>query len=97
MLAELCVSMAHLGYGFSRWQVLEMAKNMSEAVGRDSEPTKHWFYSFLNRFLELKMIHPKKRDKARDDAVNEGTLSAYFEELGNVLDKYDIKNKPQSI
>ena len=70
MLAEHCVSMAHLGYGFSRWQVLEMAKNMSEAVGRDSEPTKHWFYSFLNRFPELKMIHPKKRDKARDDAVN---------------------------
>ena len=97
MLAEHCVSMAHLGYGFSRWQVLEMAKNMSEAIGRDSEPTKHWFYSFIQRFPELKMINPKKRDKARDDAVNDETLSAYFEELGNVLDKYDIKNKPQFI
>ena len=78
MLAEHCVSMAHLGYDFSRWQVLEMTRNMSKAAGRGNEPTKYRFYSFLDRYPELKMIHPKKRDKARDDAVNYGTLSAYF-------------------
>ena len=79
MLAEHCISMAHLGFGFSRWQVLEIAQNMSEAVGRSREPTKHWFYRFLDRFLDLKMIHPKTRDKARDDAINEDTLGAFFE------------------
>ena len=97
MLAEHCVSMAHLGYGFTRWQVLDMAKNMSEAVGKDTEPTKHWFYGFLTRFPELKMVHPKKREKARDEAVNQETLKGYFDALGEVLDKYDIKNKPQFI
>ena len=76
---------------------------MSEAIGHDSEPTKHWFYSFLNRLPEIKMIHTKTRDKARDDAVIieeimlNKTLSTYFEELWNVLDKYDIKKKPQFI
>ena len=32
-----------------------------------------------------------------DDAINDKTLSTYFEELGNVLDKYVIKKKPQFI
>ena len=41
------------------------------------------------------MMHPKKGEKARDDAVKEHTLNAYFKELGNVLCKYDLKNKPQ--
>ncbi|KAJ8320359.1 hypothetical protein KUTeg_001946 [Tegillarca granosa] len=27
-LAEHCISMAHLAYGFARWQILDMAKNV---------------------------------------------------------------------
>ena len=97
MFAEHCVSMAHLGYGFTRWQIIDTAKNMCEVVGNDSEPTKHWFYGFLSRFPDLKMTQPKKREKARDDAVNEEVLHSYFDELGRTLDEYDIKNKPQYI
>lgn len=62
MLAQHCISMAHLGYGFTGWQVLEMAGNMCEAIGKDSG------------FSELKMTHPKKMEKTRDDAVNEKML-----------------------
>ena len=80
LLAEHCVAMANIDYGFSSWQVLEMAKNMKEAIGGDGEP------NFLTRFLEIKMVHPKKREKARDDAVSGDTLHAYFEELGQVLE-----------
>ena len=97
MLAEHCVSMAHLGYGFTRWQVLEMAKNMSDAIGKPCELTKHWFYGFLRRFPDLKMTHPKKREQARDAAVSEKMLENYFTELNNTLDKYDLKNKPEMI
>ena len=81
LLAEHCVAMAHIGYGFSRWQVLEMAKNMSEAIGGDSEPTKNWFYSFLNNFPELKMVHPKKREKAQDDASVEAHYMSILKNL----------------
>ena len=70
MLAKHCVSMAHLGYGFTRWQIIDMAKNMCEAVGKDRELTKHWFYGFLNGFPDLKMVQPKKRENSRDDAEN---------------------------
>ena len=55
LLAEHCVAMANIDYGFSSWQILEMAKNMKEAIGGDGEP------HFLTRFLEIKMVHPKKR------------------------------------
>jgi hypothetical protein len=64
MLAEDCVTMAHLDYGLTRWQIIDIAKrNMCEAVGKDNEPTKYWFYGFLGRFPDLKMTHPKKREK----------------------------------
>ncbi|KAH3873370.1 hypothetical protein DPMN_036604 [Dreissena polymorpha] len=36
-----------LGMFFSRWQILDMAKNMVCALGIENEPTKHWFYGFL--------------------------------------------------
>jgi hypothetical protein len=70
---------------------------MCEAVGKDNEPTKHWFYGFLGRFPDLKMTHPKKREKARDDAVNKEMLAGHFDELSVTLDKYDIKDKPKFI
>ena len=63
MLAEHCVSMAHLGYGFTTFQIIDTAKNMCEAIGKDIEPTKHWFYGFLKGFPDLKMVKPKKGKK----------------------------------
>ena len=77
-LAEHCVTMAHLGYGYTRWQVLEMAKNMCEVLGKEITPTKHWFYGFLGRFPEVGRVKPKKRDRVRDEAVTEEMLNAYF-------------------
>ena len=87
-----CVSMAHFGYGFSRWQIIDMASNMCAAIGKDTEPTKHLFYGFLSIFPDLKMTPPKKRD-----AVNFEMLHNYFEELEKPWYKYEIKNKPQHI
>ena len=49
--------------------------NMSEAIGRSSEPTKNWFYCFLGRIPMLKIIYTKKHEEARDDALNEETLT----------------------
>ncbi|KAH3771506.1 hypothetical protein DPMN_172828 [Dreissena polymorpha] len=39
---------------------------MGVALGIENEPTKHWFSGFLKRFPDVKMVHPKKREKARD-------------------------------
>ena len=42
---------------------LHQTMNMSEAIGRDSEPTKHWFDIFLNRLPRIKMLHRKNVTK----------------------------------
>ena len=49
-LAQHCVDMADKGYGYTRWQILEIAANISDAKGNKITPTKHWFYGFLSRF-----------------------------------------------
>ncbi|XP_033725380.1 uncharacterized protein LOC117315340 [Pecten maximus] len=98
LLADHCIGMAHLGYGFTRWQIIEMAKNMCEVVGKENiEPTKHWFYGFLVRFPELSMVKPKKREVVRDKAVTSDILCTYFAELKLILDKYQIMNKAEQI
>ncbi|KAH3856024.1 hypothetical protein DPMN_098604 [Dreissena polymorpha] len=81
ILSQHCVSMAHLGYGFSRWQILDMALNMAVALGIENEPTKHWFYGFLKRFPDVNMVHPAKREKARDAAVTNEMIKNYLKEL----------------
>ncbi|XP_033728930.1 uncharacterized protein LOC117318038 [Pecten maximus] len=98
LLADHCIGMAHLGYGFTRWQIIEMAKNMCEVVGKENiEPSKHWFYGFLGRFPELSMVKPKKKEVARDKAVTSDMLCTYFAELKLILDKYQIMNKAEQI
>jgi hypothetical protein len=57
--------MADRGYGYARWQILEIAGNMSKAKGMNVKLTKHWFYVFLKRNPQVKMVNPKKREKVR--------------------------------
>ena len=73
-----------------------MAKNMCEVIGKMNRPTKHWFYRFLKRFPELKMVNSKKREKART-TLTEETISRYFAELEMTLTKHDIKDKAANI
>ena len=96
-LADHCIRMASLGYGYARWQVIEIAENMATYTGRQVKPTKHWFYGFINRFPDLKMINPKKREKCRADSVSAEVVSRYYENLGTVLDTTDLLNKPAGI
>ena len=95
-LAEHCIHMAHIGYGMTRWQILDMAKNMCEVTGKKNSPTKHWFYGFLKRFPELKMVNPKKREKSRTMLTDE-TLNRYFAELEITMTKYGVKDKAANI
>ncbi|XP_046550978.1 MFS-type transporter clz9-like isoform X1 [Haliotis rubra] len=92
-LASYCIKMANIGYGFSRWQVIDLAVNMNKILQRDFNPTKHWFYGFLSRYPEITVVNAKKRD----DAVTEETLRLYFSELTKLLAKYDLVDKPAHI
>ena len=44
-LVEHYIKMVHIGYGYTRWQIVDMAKNMCMVTGKEGkEPSKHWFY-----------------------------------------------------
>ena len=89
--------MASLGYGYTRWQVIDFAENMATLTGRSVSPTKHWFYGFMKRFPDLKMINPKKREKCRADSVSVKVVSSYFENLEKVLNSAGLLNNPTGI
>ena len=91
-LAEHFTLMARMGYGMTRWQVVEMAKNTCEKNGMKNRPTKHWFYGFLKRFPEVKIMNSNKREKVTDETIN-----GYFVELEKMMSEYDIKDKAANI
>ncbi|CAG2215069.1 unnamed protein product [Mytilus edulis] len=92
-LAVHCTSMADKGYGYTRWQIIEIACNMSQAKDKHIQPTKYWFYGFLSRNPQVKMVQPKRREKIRND-VQTGHVTTYFAEPGTILNKYSLINKP---
>lgn len=95
-LAQHCIGMAERGYGYTRWQIIEMAKGMASLKGCTFCPTKHWFYGFLGRFPQIKMVKPKKREKVRND-VTPANITTYFTELKHILDHYELINQPAKI
>ena len=96
-LADHCRNMARLGYGYCRWQVLEMAGNMAKQTGRDIEPKKDWYYNFIKRCPDLSIQKPKKREISRVRGTTEVNVKNYFQELDIILTKYNLKNKPEQI
>ena len=96
-LAEHCKKMARIGYGYCRWQVIEMAGNMAKQTDRAEEPKKDWYYGFIKRFPDLSIQKPKKREISRVKSTNEVNMKNYFIELEKILTKYDLKNKPEQI
>ena len=91
-LAQHCIYMADRGYGYSRWQILEIASNMSKAKGMNFKLTKHWFYGFLKRNPQVKMVNHKKREKGRS-FITPAIVTSYFTELTQVLERDNLMNQ----
>lgn len=83
-LAQHCVDIADIGYCYARWQIIDLAQIVLSSKGINVTLTKHWFYGFLNRFPQVKMVKPKKREKVRNDVTS--NITAYFVELKHVLE-----------
>ncbi|KAJ8300614.1 hypothetical protein KUTeg_022133 [Tegillarca granosa] len=86
-LAEHCKNMATLGYGYCMYQVLELASRIAD----------DWYYNFIRRFPDITITIPKKRELSRVLGASETNLANYFIELGAILDKYGLKNKPDAM
>ena len=69
--------MASLGYGFTRWQVIDMDKEMLPP-GEIGNPPCIGSMVFRQRFPELKMITQIRETISHMTPVNDGVLANYF-------------------
>ena len=90
--------MAAIDYGYTRQEVADIATDFAIQLNKkqkqDAGLSMNWFYGFLGRWSELKVVKPRSLEVARAKAANVENVSKYFQELEKTLDKYQLKDKP---
>ena len=101
LFADHLKKMASFGYGYIRSEVLTMATDYAIYLGKKTQSDKplslKWFYGFIGRWPDLKIVKARSLEIMRAKATSPETVSAYFTELSKILDKYDLHGKPQLI
>ena len=116
-MVEHIILMARIGYPFTRNQMVEMAGDMTRSVARAApfkylNPSQAWFYSFVNRWPELRSFVAPKNTQTPNSRirpafppppgkpggpVTQKVLDAYYSHLDRLLTRYDIKNCPEHV
>ena len=98
LFADHLKKMASFGYGYIRSEVLTMATDYAVYLGKRCQEDKplslKWFYGFMGRWPELKIAKARSLEIMRAKATSPEVVSAYFTELQQILDKYDLHDKP---
>ena len=92
--------MSLCGYGYSRAEVVDMATEYAVCLGkRDKEHplSLKWFRGFMSRWPELKVLKPRGLQLQRAKATTLECVTNYYKELGSILDKYNIRERPERI
>lgn len=93
-------SMANLGYGYTRQEVVDIGSRFAENLGKRKhrDPlTLRWFAGFVSRWPELRVIKPRSLEHLRAKAASPGNILRYFTELDGIIKKYDLTDKPHLI
>ena len=73
-----------------------MATDYAVHLGkREKVFSMNWFYGFISRWPELWVIKPSNLSEQRAKSASEESLKNYFDELNNIIRKYDLADKPQ--
>ncbi|CAG2194274.1 unnamed protein product [Mytilus edulis] len=93
--------MSHLGYGYTRVEVTALASDYAVSIKlkdkTDKQLSLQWFRSFMDRWPDLKLQKPRALSISRAKGASKEVIDSYFDELENILNKYDLKNKPHCI
>ncbi|CAC5411721.1 unnamed protein product [Mytilus coruscus] len=93
--------MAAYGYGYSRSETIMMASDFVVYLQKRPKEiplTNQWYYNFMSRRSEeIKLVKPRALEAFRAKSATKEKVDSYFEELKNVLDKYDLSRKPHCI
>ena len=93
-------SMASFGYGYTRQEVVDVATDYAVQLGKrthDTPLTVDWFRRFVIRWPELHVLKPRALEQQRAKSASETTVSAYFNELEDIIKKYNLHDKPHLI
>ena len=93
--------MALFGYGYSYMELRVLATDTAVFLGKLKDKSKllseMWLVRFLKRRTDLKGLKPRSLSIVRAKAVSAETVAAYYNELRQVLEKYDLLTKPHRI
>ncbi|XP_041369513.1 uncharacterized protein LOC121383507 [Gigantopelta aegis] len=93
--------MSSVGFGYTRTEVLNIATDLAVHLGKREKGEKtfslQWFYGFMKRWPELRVQKPRSLEIMRAKATSKDTINKYFDSLEKILDKYDLRNSPESI
>ena len=92
--------MGSIGYGYNKSGIQYMARDYALSLNKPVKSTSDhlsnaWFYDFLKRWPDLKIVKPQKLSLARAKSASKETLDNYFRELGTILTTNNLKNHPE--
>ena len=93
--------MAGIGYGYNKSGIQYMAKDYAVSLGKPTKAkeslSNNWFYGFIKRWPNLKIVKPQKLSIARAKSASRESLDKYYKELSQVLTSNGLNEKPQNI
>ena len=87
-------------YGYTRAEVISLGSEYAVHLGKREKEhplTEQWFYNLLSRWPEMKVCKPRSLSELRAKTTSQESINTYFTELGRIMDKYNLKDKPACI
>ena len=101
LIAEHIMTMANLGYGYTRSEVVGLASKFAVDLGKREEGSDDlsmpWYYNFMKRWPDLDSVKPKSLSELRARAASKDSIDTYYAELDRILTDYNLKDKPECI
>ena len=93
------IKSSSLGYGYTRSQVIQLASEFLSSIGVLQKPklSQQWYNGFIRRWPELKKTQPSSLASVRAQASDPSKIYAYFDELRDIFEKYDLANSPERL
>ena len=93
--------MGDIGYGYTKSEVQYMAtdycQSLRKSVKSENGLSSFWFYAFLKRWPDIKIVKPQKLQMYRAKSASKETIDKYFRELGQVLRQNNLMEAPERI
>ena len=93
--------MALYGYGYSNSELRELATDTAIYLGKWNDKEKllgrKWLKGFLRRWPDMKALKPRSLSMIRAKAVSREVIENYYNNLEQILNKYELSDKPHRI